>query len=137
MCIFCANKGYYKERWVRFIEELFSCLDEGRPYDDNAFYPKLLEFGMQWNEDITPYTTQPEGDIIELSKHVLEKYTRFYNANALVCQRVWADGMKWGDHLSKVGFLGDIMEQKARRKRRLMKKNQMKKQKGKFNRDFL
>jgi len=130
-------KGYYKERWVRFIEELFSCIDEGRPYDDNAFYPKLLEFGMQWNEDTTPYTTQPEGDIIELSKHVLEKYTRFYNANALVCQRVWADGVEWGDHLSKVGFLGDIMEQKARRRQRLMKKNQMKKQKGKRNWDFL
>ena len=127
-------KGYYSRRWVLFIEELISCLDDGRDYNDAAFRKKLLDFELQWNHDTTPYSTDPEGDIIELSKSVLKKYIRFYNSNVRVCQRVWADGIKLGDYLSKIGFLGDIMERKERR-RRLMKAKKARYEK--VNHDFL
>ena len=109
-------KTYYSQRWVLFVDELLSCLDAGKDYDDKAFRKKLFDSEMEWNHDTTPFPTEPEGDIVELSKAVLKKYTRYYSSNAIVCDRVWAEGVKKGEHLSKIGFLGSIKEQKDKRR---------------------
>jgi hypothetical protein len=57
-----------------FVEELISCINEGREYSQDVFFARLTEFENQWaaNEQNIEYN-QPV-DYIMLSKEILRKY---------------------------------------------------------------
>ena len=57
-----------------FIEELQSCVAEGREYDQNVFYERLGEFEREWAAGDGYVETQPAGDYMELSHKILNKY---------------------------------------------------------------
>ena len=67
-------KSYYAPRWQMFVEELISCVNEGREYSQDVFFARLTEFENQWaaNEQNIEYN-QPV-DYIMLSKELLRKY---------------------------------------------------------------
>ena len=41
-------QSYYAPRWEMYVEELISCLKEGREYDQTAFFEKLTAFENTW-----------------------------------------------------------------------------------------
>ena len=41
-------QSYYAPRWEMYVEELISCLKEGREYDQTAFFKQLEEFENNW-----------------------------------------------------------------------------------------
>ena len=41
-------QSYYAPRWEMYVEELISCLKEGREYDQIAFFEKLTAFENTW-----------------------------------------------------------------------------------------
>ena len=41
-------QSYYAPRWEMYVEELISCLEEGREYDQTTFFQKLEEFENNW-----------------------------------------------------------------------------------------
>lgn len=67
-------ESYYAPRWKMFIEELQSCVAEGREYDQNVFYERLGEVEREWAAGDGYVETQPAGDYMELSHKILNKY---------------------------------------------------------------
>ena len=40
--------SYYAPRWEMYIEEILSCIEDGREYDQAAFFGRLTEFEKSW-----------------------------------------------------------------------------------------
>ena len=62
-------KSYYAPRWQMYIEEILSCIETGREYDQEAFFKRLTEFEKSWaalddsivyNEPVCPVTLSGE-----------------------------------------------------------------------------
>lgn len=66
--------SYYAPRWRMFIEEIISCIDEGREYDQNAFFERLTVFEDEWAEKEPDISFREPGDHVAMSHAFLDKY---------------------------------------------------------------
>ena len=64
----------YAPRWQMYVDEIISCIKEGREYDQAAFFERLTEFEEAWTADDTDREYRPAADYMELSRSLVEKY---------------------------------------------------------------
>lgn len=63
--------SYYAPRWKMFIEEIVSCIEQGREYDQKAFFERLADFEKDWAENDREIEFREASDPIELSYRIL------------------------------------------------------------------
>ena len=66
--------SYYAPRWEMFIDEILSCIREGREYDEKAFFERLDDFEEDWAVNDRDIDYRDPVDFIELSHQILERY---------------------------------------------------------------
>lgn len=66
--------SYCKPRWEMFIEEIISCIREGREYDQEAFYQRLESFENTWAVEAQSIDYRAPGDFKALSLTAIDKY---------------------------------------------------------------
>lgn len=66
--------SYYAPRWEMYIEEILSCMKDGRKYDENAFFERLEIFENDWVENDKEIVFRPSSDYKKLSYALLDKY---------------------------------------------------------------
>jgi len=66
--------SYYAPRWEMYIDEIISCIKEGREYDQKAFFERLTKFEDDWAENDRKIDFRQPVDHIALSYRILEKY---------------------------------------------------------------
>lgn len=66
--------SYYAPRWKMFVEEIISCIDEGREYDEKAFFERLTEFEDNWAEEDTEISYRNPTDPVRFSYDIIDKY---------------------------------------------------------------
>ena len=63
--------SYYAPRWIMFIDEIISCIEEDREYDEKAFFEILGQFERDWAENDREIKFREASDPIELSYRIL------------------------------------------------------------------
>ena len=63
--------SYYAPRWKMFIDEILSCIEEDREYDQEAFFDVLSEFEKEWAGNDREIVFRAASDPIELSYKIL------------------------------------------------------------------
>lgn len=67
--------SYYAPRWKMFIEELVFCIEDGREYDEKAFFERLTTFEDDWAAtDREIRFRAPSADPLTLCRSLAEKY---------------------------------------------------------------
>ena len=66
--------SYYSPRWAMYVNELISCIEEGREYDQTAFFDKLTAFEDDWAINGAHINYREPSDPVELSKELCEKW---------------------------------------------------------------
>lgn len=67
-------KGYYKQRWKLFTEEVMAAVKANKPFDEKAFYQHVTDFEWDWVNRHDGYTASPEGKAYETAKQLFSKY---------------------------------------------------------------
>ena len=67
--------SYYAPRWKMFIDEILSCIREGRQYDEKAFFERLDAFEEDWAFNDREIVCREPVDYVELSNQIIEKYS--------------------------------------------------------------
>lgn len=67
--------SYYAPRWKMFIDEILSCIREGREYDEKAFFGKLDAFELDWALNDREIEYRSPVDHIAFSHQMMEKYS--------------------------------------------------------------
>ena len=63
--------SYYAPRWKMFIDEILSCIEESREYDQKAFFEALGKFEKDWAGNDREIAFRAASDPIELSYKIL------------------------------------------------------------------
>ena len=63
--------SYYAPRWKMFIDEILSCIEEGREYDQEAFFELLSVFEKDWAGNDHEMVFRAASDPMELSYKIL------------------------------------------------------------------
>ena len=71
-------KGYYKQRWKLFIEELVLAVRQKVKLDNNEFAKRLLERETAWTQGREEYPCRPVEDSVEVARFLHSKY-RLYS----------------------------------------------------------
>ena len=66
--------SYYAPRWEIYVEELVSCLEEGREYDQTTFFQQLEEFENNWAINGGNVLMSEPSDPYELSVTLYNKW---------------------------------------------------------------
>ena len=75
--------GYYRPRWQRLFSELAVCLQEGKPFDQNAFQSSLRPWMAQWSDGRETYPAVPQGDSVAVARRLWEKYADEFKPDAV------------------------------------------------------
>ena len=67
--------SYYAPRWKMFIDEILSCIREGRVYDEKAFFERLDVFEEDWAVNDREIAYRDPVDYIKLSHEIIERYS--------------------------------------------------------------
>jgi alpha-N-acetylglucosaminidase len=66
---------YYYHRWEMWLKALNGSLASGIPVDQNVTRNQIRDWELTWTEQSNGhYTTKPHGNVIAISKKLLEKY---------------------------------------------------------------
>ncbi|KAK8803747.1 hypothetical protein WA158_001441 [Blastocystis sp. Blastoise] len=65
---------YYYGRWSYFFETALKYIKEGKSIDWSEYYGKVIEMGVQWDNDGKEYPNEPIGDSYLISKEIENKY---------------------------------------------------------------
>ena len=66
--------SYCKPRWEMFVEEIISCIREGREYDQETFFQRLETFENAWAAEDQSIDYRTPGDFKSLSFAAIDKY---------------------------------------------------------------
>lgn len=66
--------SYCRPRWEMFIEEIISCIREGREYDQQAFFQRLEAFENAWAAEEQSIAYRAPADFKALSLTAIDKY---------------------------------------------------------------
>ena len=67
-------KSYCAPRWEMYIDEILSCIEEGREYDQAAFFERLAEFEKAWAASDDAIDYKDPADPVALSRELILKY---------------------------------------------------------------
>ena len=67
--------SYYAPRWKMFIDEILSCIREGRVYDEKTFFERLDVFEEDWAVNDREITYRKPVDHVKLSHEIIERYS--------------------------------------------------------------
>lgn len=67
-------KGFYKQRWQMFINEVDECISKGKEYNHKMSDDKIRAWEWEWVNSSESYAARPEGDVVIVSKELYEKY---------------------------------------------------------------
>ena len=66
---------YYKGRWEEFFRQTDSAMEEGKAWDEKAFYDDIREWGWEWvTDDSLEFMSEPSGDPVEVCRELYDKY---------------------------------------------------------------
>ncbi|WP_299553803.1 alpha-N-acetylglucosaminidase [Seonamhaeicola sp.] len=68
------TKGFYKERWKMFINDVIKAVENNKVFDKKAFYDKVTQFEWDWTQEKEVYTSTPQGNATEIAKKLILKY---------------------------------------------------------------
>ena len=66
--------SYCAPRWEMYIDEILSCIEEGREYDQAAMFERLTEFEKNWAASDAPIDYKDPVDPVALSRELILKY---------------------------------------------------------------
>ena len=66
--------SYCAPRWEMYIDEILSCIEEGREYDQAAMFERLTEFEKNWAASDDPIDHKDPVDPVALSRELILKY---------------------------------------------------------------
>ena len=66
--------SYCAPRWEMYIDEILSCIEEGREYDQAAMFERLTEFEKNWAASDDPVDYKDPVDPVALSRELISKY---------------------------------------------------------------
>ena len=66
--------SYCAPRWEMYIDEILSCIEEGREYDQAAMFERLTEFEKNWAASDAPIDYKDPVDPVALSQELILKY---------------------------------------------------------------
>ncbi len=66
--------SYYAPRWEMFIDEILSCISEGKEYDEKAFFERLDAFELDWAVNDRKIDYREPCNHIALSHEIIRKY---------------------------------------------------------------
>ena len=70
-------KGFYRQRWAKFLGGLEASLEKGEKFDYNAFREWDRDLEWQWaTTDRTIYPSKPKGNPVRMSRRLYRKYRR-------------------------------------------------------------
>lgn len=69
-------KGFYKGRWKMFINEVDDCIRHDKVFDAAATDDAIRSWEWEWVHGTEPYSEHPEGDPVDVSKRMYEKYAQ-------------------------------------------------------------
>ena len=67
-------ESYCAPRWEMYIEEILSCIEEGREYDQKAFFKRLAEFEKSWAATDNPIEFKDPACPVTLSREFISRY---------------------------------------------------------------
>ena len=67
-------RDYYLTRWKMFIDDVTTAVNEGKDFDEDAFYRKVTEFELSFTEQTGDYPDCPQISPIETAKQLYQKY---------------------------------------------------------------
>lgn len=66
--------SYCAPRWEMYIDEILSCIEEGREYDQATMFERLTEFEKNWAASDDPIDHKDPVDPVALSRELILKY---------------------------------------------------------------
>ena len=67
-------KSYCAPRWEMYIAEILSCIEEGREYDQKAFFERLTEFEKSWAVSDDPIVYNEPVCPVAFSRELISRY---------------------------------------------------------------
>ena len=67
-------KSYYAPRWEMYIAEILSCIEDGREYDQAAFFERLSEFEKSWAASDDPIVYNDPVCPVTLSREIISRH---------------------------------------------------------------
>ncbi len=68
------TKGFYKKRWEMLITAVIQAAEKNKEFDEKAFFDKVTQFEWEWTQGNELYSSEPNGDAIEISRALIQKY---------------------------------------------------------------
>ncbi|MCF7567978.1 alpha-N-acetylglucosaminidase [Sabulilitoribacter arenilitoris] len=68
------TKGYYKKRWEMFVNDIILAVENNKAFDEKEFFEKVTQFEWEWTQGNELYNSKPYGDVIEISRALVQKY---------------------------------------------------------------
>ena len=65
---------YYYERWALFTNMTVASVKSRQLFNSTAYNEELLKIERQFSYETKSYPTQPSGDVIQMTKNLIEKY---------------------------------------------------------------
>ena len=67
-------ESYCAPRWEMYIDEILSCIEEGREYDQAAMFERMAEFEKAWAASDDAIDYKDPVDPVELSRVLIDRY---------------------------------------------------------------
>merc|ERR1711957_613630 len=73
-------RDYYAVRARLLLDQALSDADAARTLDRTVMNRRLAELAYNWTTSLEPYPTEIQGDALEVSRAMFEKYKPYYSA---------------------------------------------------------
>ena len=67
-------ESYCAPRWEMYIEEILSCIEESREYDQAAFFERIARFEKSWAASDDPIEYKDPVCPVTLSRELIFRY---------------------------------------------------------------
>jgi alpha-N-acetylglucosaminidase len=71
-------KGFYLPRWELFLDQVYRALINNKHFNKKKFFKDLKEVELAWIQGRDGYSSEPEGDTLEVAHRLFKKYIKYY-----------------------------------------------------------
>jgi len=82
---------YYYKRWSFFIDNVYSSISSGNPFNQNTYDQQILLLEQSWGHETVSYPTQPSNNTLTVALAILAKFATS-NSNYTVLVNTDAPG---------------------------------------------
>ena len=69
------TETYYAYRWKEFFNEMNAAIETDEDFDETKYHKRICTYeGQWWRERYGTFSSEPEGDAVEIAKEIAEKY---------------------------------------------------------------